>query len=851
MCHLSLISGNKICIMTRRKLSSEYNLQVVNPLLAKEWHPTKNGNLTPRAVTPRSQKNVWWKCEKGHEYTRSVGNKSNGDICPYCKGKRAAKDNCLATLNPKLAKEWHPAKNGKLTAEDVTLWSNKKVWWKCKKGHEWQAVVSSRSSGHGCPYCAGQRVTKETSLAAKNPPLAKEWHPTKNGSLASDGVMFGSNKKVWWKCKKGHQWQASVKSRSHGKGCPYCSGQRIHEDNCLATLNPKMAKEWHPTKNGKLTPADVTLGTGKKVWWQCKKGHEWEATLNSRSRGTGCPYCNSQTSVMELRIYTELKYIFDNTRFREKIDKVECDIYIPLLKVGVEYDGEYWHRKRHEKDLAKNTFLEKKGIKLIRVRELGLEKTRDNDIIYEPRKKKEKQLVDRLIKKIEELSILSAVTHERVGQYLKRTKLANNKEFLDLLDMLPSPFPGTALADRIPQLTKEWHPSKNGKLTPKDVGPGSKKIVWWQCEKGHEWKATPGHRFNGTACPYCRGKRACKDNCLATLKPELASEWHPSKNGSLTPGYVTLGSTKKVWWLCKKGHEWEVSVGSRINGQGCPYCSGKRACKDNCLATLKPELASEWHPSKNGSLTPEDVTLGSGKKVWWRCRKGHEWQAVIASRVNGVGCAYCSGRRANKENCLATLNPKLASEWHPTKNGSLTPEYITLGSEKKVWWLCKKGHEWQAIVYNRKKGRGCPYCGGKKVNKDNCLATLRPELASEWHPIKNGILTPANVTLGSNKKVWWKCKKGHEWQAVVASRRNGVGCPYCSGRYATKESSLAFKNPKLAKEWYPVRNGSLTPETITPGSNKKVWWKCKSGHEWESTVKNRSHGRGCPHCKDQ
>ena len=155
----------------------------------------------------------------------------------------------------------------------------------------------------------------------------------------------------------------------------------------------------------------------------------------------------------------------------------------------------------------------------------------------------------------------------------------------------------------------------------------------------------------------------------------------------------------------------------------------------------------------NGSLTPEDVTLGSGKKVWWRCRKGHEWRAVIGTRVNGVGCAYCSGRRAHKENCLATLNPKLAKEWHPTKNDSLTPENITLGSEKKVWWLCKKGHEWQATVVNRNKGRGCPYCGGKKVNKDNCLATLRPKLASEWHPIKNGVLTPANVTLGSNKKV--------------------------------------------------------------------------------------------------
>ena len=136
---------------------------------------------------------------------------------------------------------------------------------------------------------------------------------------------------------------------------------------------------------------------------------------------------------------------------------------------------------------------------------------------------------------------------------------------------------------------------------------------------------------------------------LLIKNPTLAKEWHPTKNGSLTPRDVTQGSDKKAWWICGKGHEWKASINNRNNGLGCPYCSGKAACEDNCLQTINPELAKEWHPTKNGNLTPRDVTQGSGKRAWWICGKGHEWKVAIAHRNNGTGCPYCSGRgRARK-----------------------------------------------------------------------------------------------------------------------------------------------------------------------------------------------------------
>jgi translation initiation factor IF-1 len=259
----------------------------------------------------------------------------------------------------------------------------------------------------------------------------------------------------------------------------------------------------------------------------------------------------------------------------------------------------------------------------------------------------------------------------------------------------------------------------------------------------------------------------------------LVSEWHPVKNGDLSPNDLSPYSNKKVWWKCKQGHEWEAIIAHRSNGSGCPYCSGRRANPDNCLQKRNSELSKEWHPHKNGSMTPNDVTMRSGRKVWWRCEKGHEWTATIYSRTGGNGCPYCSGRYTLSEGSLQALNSNLAKQWHSSNNGELTPNDVTIGSDKKVWWKCEKGHEWEARISNRVKGRGCPFCSGKKTCTDNCLQVLYPELSNDWHPTKNGDLTPNDVTAFSGKRVWWQCKNGHEWQAAIANRTRGRGCPYC------------------------------------------------------------------------
>lgn len=272
------------------------------------------------------------------------------------------------------------------------------------------------------------------------------------------------------------------------------------------------------------------------------------------------------------------------------------------------------------------------------------------------------------------------------------------------------------------------------------------------------------------------------------------------------------------------------------------------------LASKHRAVARQWHPKKNGDLTPKDVKPASRKKVWWQCPEGHEWQAVVYSRtLNNTGCPYCSGKKAGKDNCLSTLFPKIAKEWHPEKNGSLTPKDVTKGSKKRVWWQCTQGHEWQAPVYDRTNGKGCPYCAHRALGDDNNLAALNPGVAKEWHPTKNRSLKPNDVFPAAGVKVWWRCSHGHEWQATVNSRTTlGTGCPYCSGRKIAKERSLATLHRGIAREWDKDANGDLTPKDVSELSKKTVTWKCRKGHTWEASVRSRTQtGSGCPVCESE
>ena len=273
---------------------------------------------------------------------------------------------------------------------------------------------------------------------------------------------------------------------------------------------------------------------------------------------------------------------------------------------------------------------------------------------------------------------------------------------------------------------------------------------------------------------------------------------------------------------------------------------------DYCMEYGRKDLLRQWVSTHNFDKTPQNVTYGSKIKVRWRCDKGHEWSATVATRIEGCGCPVCAGRAVSLgENDLESTHPFVAAQWHPTKNAHLTPRDVLAGTQRRVWWLCEKGHEWRTTVASRTVGgTGCPVCANKTILPgENDLETVFPDIAKQWHPNKNNGLTPKMVSPHSNRKVWWICDFGHEYQGVISSRTDGGGCPYCSNkRVLAGFNDLKTINPALAQQWHTSLNGNLTPEMVVAGSTKKVWWKCNLGHDYQAMITTRNRGSGCPYC---
>jgi very-short-patch-repair endonuclease len=230
-------------------------------------------------------------------------------------------------------------------------------------------------------------VVGENDLLTVNPELAEQLHPTKNGSLTAQQLTANSGKKVWWLGSCGHDWDAIVSSRSMGRDCPYCSGQRVWIGfNDLATVNPELAAQLHPTKNGGLTAQQLTANSQKKIWWLGACGHDWDATVSHRSTGCSCPYCPVGITERTFRGVFEKRsgYYFESDRIdlirvSRQRNRAQIDMLNDILKLVIEYDGAWTHgenskfnttlKQRLTQDKETTEALVKLGYNVIRIRE--------------------------------------------------------------------------------------------------------------------------------------------------------------------------------------------------------------------------------------------------------------------------------------------------------------------------------------------------------------------------------------------------------------------------------------------------------------------------------------------------
>lgn len=492
---------------------------------------------------------------------------------------------CLANKKDYLLEEWSNKNN--LSPKEVSYGSNKKFLWKCSKGHEWEASVYHRINGNGCPICANKvLLVGYNDLLTMNPEVASEWHPTRNGGIKPSDVIYTTTKRAWWKCSKcGHEWETSIRERTYRKmsGCPKCSIIKRSKTKNLSNLklkdgikNQLLIDEWDYEKNYPLTPNDFTEGSNKSVWWKCKNNHSWEARIGNRTfLGRNCPYCTNQ--------------------------KV-----LPGF----------------------------------------------NDF---------------------------ATIH--------------------------------------PELLSEWDFEKNIEIDPHNVLSGSKLKVYWRCPVGHSYSATLNHRCSSesTGCPICFSGRQTSfaeqafyyyikqvfPDAINRFQNIFGSRFEldiyiPSLNtgieydGEAWHRDDTLDRERRKYNICHEHgirlirlREKNYPLGSDVADYGFTY---EGLYKYDVLQRAIVDLLKFllFHPV----VMPVDVNVERDK-------------TKIYKSIYKI-----------EENSLEKVYPEIAKEWHPTKNGDLKPNMFKPRSDYKAWWLCSKcAHEWQSTIGHRVEGTGCPKCG--------------------------------------------------------------------------------------------------------------------------------------------
>jgi hypothetical protein len=867
------------------------------PALATEWHPEKNGPLTPESTPIAWDQNIWWRCAQcANEWPLPprfrAGDGDRG--CPECAASAQPPTEALppyelslAHTNPGVAREWHPSSNIGHDPEAFTPDSPHEVWWLCLNPdcrHKWFAAINTRTVGkrRGCPVCSRPRSEippPGESVADLHPDVIPEWHPTLNGSLDPHTVKPQSGKKVWWLCAScGYVWQATVANRTTGgTGCAPCSyTERIAirdqpaPGKSFADLFPHLLSEWHPTRNDRQ-PGELKPGSDIKAWWVCVRGHLWQARLYTRTGvdKTGCPECRDLPadgqSLADQFPDLALQWHDNLNEGRQPREFSTGSAHLAWWQCPV---GHVWQARivnRAKPDGSGCTQCRTWGTSQQQIRlahELvaaGCAVVHNHDRI--PVQGRTPVNADIVIPDYQTVIEFDG-SHYHLGddaatRDLRQTEALEGAGWR-VIRVRPAPL---------------------APLRPEDIlladGRDTKAATIAVLQRLEQLGFKPVRANNYCADPALWAiARADEEiqarfaRSLSTLFPEVAADWHPTLNRDRRAEFTNPGSRDRAWWQCSScGHEWETSPKKRTTDQsGCPVCARSQAAATHrtpkpgrSLADMKPELLAIFHPTKNGDISLWDLNFGTTIELSWLCpRCGDEW---TTRTPRNTGCRQCKSDERGKQTStpkpgesLQDLHPMIASQWHPTKNGDLLPSHVREIAAKAVWWLCGDcGREWRRSPRARVvTGSGCRRCSAGQVGltrrrpqPGDSLAETHPHLAQEWIQERNPGLSPESLRSNSMERAWWLCSTcGNTWNARIDTRAlRGHGCKKCAAaqlsitqRRPKPGCSLADVKPEALKLWHPRRNEGIRPQDLKPNTHTRVWWLCPNcGHEWEAT----------------
>ena len=487
------------------------------PELMAEWHPTKNEGLNPEDFSFGSNTKVWWKCSDGHEWKTAICHRTRGTGCPVCYNEqrpetvrpKTSPDFNLLTENPSLCVQWDYKQN-KYPPSHYLPNSGASVFWKCPMGvdHVWKARIASRSAINnevlnGCPFCAGRKPSAAYNLAVMYPELLEEWDYNKN-KRPPERFTPQSNQSVWWKCIKGHEWKSKINNKANGKSCPDCNIKSSRAEiriltELMACFSNVMSRKKVEGFEVDIFLPDLAIGIeyDGSYWhldkqdYDLKKQHALEATGVRLLRVREKPLTRISPDDILMERAEELKKatvdellskISPNEqsviKYLQKPDWLQDELYksyidnfpSPLPENSLAENNPSlsaeWHPTKNIPLLPKN-FTPNSGQKVWWLCSIGHEW---------------------------EATIDSRNSSQRPSScpYCSPTrKMASETN---------------NMAKTRPDVAMYFHPTKNGKVTPEMLVEGTGKLLWWQCELGHEWQQR-GYamlKTKGHLCPTCR-----------------------------------------------------------------------------------------------------------------------------------------------------------------------------------------------------------------------------------------------------------------------------------------------------------------------------------------------------------
>lgn len=634
---------------------------VASSQVISEWAKDLN-NIQPDQITSHSRIKINWRCSNGHVWEGTPKSRISGTGCPDCyklnriniilESKLKKSGSTLFQKYPYLANEWDYNKNH-LDPNKLTPNSNYKAFWKCKFNHFWEASIYNRTgNGSGCPECSGSGTSKlEIYILCELRTIFSEvyWRKkidTFEVDIYVPQYSFGIevDGEYWHKNKVEKDKKKSIHLESKGIDLIRVRSDRINDVNDLFVI----VKGYSNTDDFQDITNKIAYLLEKKI--KNTKLSEYclrkaqVASKDYQQMISRLPAPPEGESFLAVYPDVAVEWDYDNNA------PLTPDLFTPKS------DQKFWWicKEKHSwQATIKNRTLRRSNCPDC------FDERRSEDSIKRNRDRlgsigeKYPELVcfwDRQNNTEVDPNLVTAVQTNSYSWICNRLHTFTRQLKVMIKDQ--SCKHCHSIKETHPELFSEWDYSKNAAVDPIEITQGSDKPLWWVCKNGHSWSSSVVRKIkDNKKCHVCLS--------LGFRFPSLLNEWDFEKNTEIDPMVVHAGTTKKAWWKCLHGHQWETSIEYRTGDKksNCPTCGRKIAAEKTRLMKLGksgslqdnfPELSIKWNQHLNKDLTPNNISSNSHMSVWWIYNCGNNFKqtpnhmVTLFKRKSSYGCGNCS-----------------------------------------------------------------------------------------------------------------------------------------------------------------------------------------------------------------